>query len=167
MTDNLYSDTEEVELKPCPHCGSEAKSKGMNCRVGFRVICRRCGANIRKLDPRKDVVAAWNRRTPEPGASVVRWIRYDGTPRTLPDEAELVLVYRLLTNNLRYRYTMCFIASYMFARNKGAVWLVNDKFSLIECCGLEKIHIGDIWAYLPVLPKFMDNLKRGQHGNQQ
>lgn len=59
------------ELKPCPFCGGEAHIDGTSWRptdgaeVAW-VTCKRCDAYGPTL-PLKEAIAAWNRRTPEPG----------------------------------------------------------------------------------------------------
>lgn len=63
------------ELKPCPFCGGEAETEGQRNYMGndFRsiVICRKCGAQIRRDGTvsvadlvYKQAIEAWNTRKP-------------------------------------------------------------------------------------------------------
>lgn len=62
-----------TELRPCPFCGGEAKIADVVERIGGRsngtrwkyVYCRQCLAQGAQYDweDRKDMIAAWNRRT--------------------------------------------------------------------------------------------------------
>ena len=63
----------EIELKPCPFCGSKAV---IHIENGIRVICTECGATSKCLvdgysqgrptgGALKAVVEAWNRRAGE------------------------------------------------------------------------------------------------------
>lgn len=59
------------DLLSCPFCGGEAHIDGTSWRptdgaeVAW-VTCKRCDAYGPTL-PLKEAIAAWNRRTPEPG----------------------------------------------------------------------------------------------------
>ncbi len=81
--------------------------------------------NDKKMERIKE---EWNRRTPEPGTSILRWTRYDGTPETLPEEGKEIIV-------------------------KGEKFL---PFCLweghwIDCTDsfARDFNVGDEWAYLP------------------
>lgn len=60
----------EVELKPCPFCGSKAyldrlfisTSDGMDEINGCEVGCRECGIYFRDLWEYDDIVKRWNKR---------------------------------------------------------------------------------------------------------
>lgn len=73
------------ELKPCPFCGDNESHIVMWVDWGYRVVClpppppefsedddpgwtqNGCGAYGARFAREKDAIAAWNRRTPEPG----------------------------------------------------------------------------------------------------
>ncbi|MCD8349588.1 MAG: hypothetical protein LUC93_03155 [Planctomycetaceae bacterium] len=109
-------------LSTCPVCGKPLRlqvcDKSGNIRkpeyednpgysgLGFQLIheakdsmeCPIATHNGKSLgtfifDSRDDAIEAWNRRTPEPGTSVVRWVRYDGTEKSKPPSSTRVLVY--------------------------------------------------------------------------
>ena len=69
----------EIELKPCPFCGGEAALRNFE-RVSWYVVCKNCDARIDSDASRDEAIDMWTRRASEPGTSVVRWTRYDGTP---------------------------------------------------------------------------------------
>lgn len=125
------------ELMPCPLCGGMAAV----CATGYRkyIGCLECGCKGPDQISAFEAIAAWNRRTPEPGTSVVRWVRYDGEVNTLPDRGKWILVFQkgdiapipgeLAENPLNYyRY---------FQR-------CDEQDTDIE--------VGDLWAYLPTPP---------------
>ena len=56
-------------LKPCPFCGGEAKSKSSVDVFGhegfFSVLCRKCYARTGYYETEAEVIEAWNRRANE------------------------------------------------------------------------------------------------------
>jgi Lar family restriction alleviation protein len=119
------------ELKKCPFCGGEAAMRHLE-NVSFYVVCTKCNAGIETYSDKDAAIAAWNRRAPEPGTSVIRWTRYDGTAETLPEECEPVLV-----------------------RIRGRVHVQKREEDVWERMGQE-IRCGDLWAYLPEPPEGME-----------
>ena len=96
-----FGDVTEMVLKPCPFCGGEAFSTNVydfEVRLNrntsafsspdlHRISCPRCRCASVTACGEGDAEYAkryaevlWNRRTPEPGTSVITWHRYDGTP---------------------------------------------------------------------------------------
>lgn len=51
----------EIELKPCPFCGGEARTYDGNIDT-FGVVCKKCGAKVYGYETRKKADNAWNRR---------------------------------------------------------------------------------------------------------
>jgi hypothetical protein len=128
---------EEMKLNPCPFCGREAKHETSDNSgyIAFRIVCTEsyCAASEttwygRKDDAIKKWNSRWNRRTPEPGTSVIRWTRYDGDPDNIPDK--MVLFYphdgRIMCRSIEY---------------------INPNDVFWES--------GDIWACLPEPPEGM------------
>lgn len=115
----------ETVLKLCPFCGGEGRL--VECIDAIMVQCCDCLASS-CADDKESAISAWNRRAPEPGTSVVRWVRYDGTPETLPDHYEWILFTK-----------------------------VNKRKFVPEVCKSEfaDLNMGDIWAYLPEPPEGM------------
>ncbi len=52
----------ELELKPCPFCGSEAKVIGSDKYSDYLTKCLKCGASSEYFDTREKAAEAWNRR---------------------------------------------------------------------------------------------------------
>jgi Lar family restriction alleviation protein len=55
---------DEVELKPCPFCGSEQVTTAPDHEFGgttWDVICKACGARV-SSDLEEQAIAAWNTR---------------------------------------------------------------------------------------------------------
>ncbi len=75
FSENKSETIEEVaELKPCPFCGGKAEISPDGV-----IGCCHCRGIL------DGTVEEWNRRTPEPGTSVIHWTRYNGTTGTLPE----------------------------------------------------------------------------------
>ena len=55
------------EMKPCAHCGGKAERWTVQ-RTKW-VECRECGMRTGSYDDEVEAIAAWNRRTPAPGAA--------------------------------------------------------------------------------------------------
>lgn len=57
------------ELKPCPFCGGEAKTKSSVDVFGhegfFSVLCRKCYVRTGCYETEAEVIEAWNRRADE------------------------------------------------------------------------------------------------------
>ena len=128
---------EEVTLKPCPFCGKRAKMRRDNYEVRYRATCEDydCFAGGIWYYKELDAIDAWNRRTPEPGTSVVRWVRYDGTTETLPEIVDRCSHYVLLNDGIDR------LGVWM----KRIIWVQADR----------QPSIGDVWAYLPEPPEGM------------
>jgi len=62
----------DVELKPCPFCGSEAWIDERGC---FIVYCLGCGTGSNAFDTEAQAIAAWNRRAAVDAAEarIVAW----------------------------------------------------------------------------------------------
>lgn len=61
----------EIELKPCPFCGGEArKYKGALDLYG--IVCKKCGAKIYGRANKASATRAWNRRTDNEQREAVR-----------------------------------------------------------------------------------------------
>lgn len=59
---------DEINIKPCPFCGGEAKLVDYGISGKYKVVqCLECGARTRLFDPEifrgGNAVEAWNRRT--------------------------------------------------------------------------------------------------------
>ncbi len=123
---------EEMKLKSCPFCGGNdvISHKGSRQRM-----CMKCGAEGPEAKSRNDSDGLWNRRTPEPGTSIIHWNRYDGTTETLPGAVRRCLVVHPASS----RVNVLFISPI-----DRATW-VNTEDSVFK----KKIQIGDQWAYLP------------------
>ncbi len=124
-------------MKPCPSCGNNNKSimiYGYNHaglgRTNHWFKCGKCGFTTRDQDSKELAAIAWNRLTPEPATSVIRWNRYNGNPKTLPEEVALVLLYR---GPFRY-------LTFGAWREGSFIWDAPTK---------KNVEIGDLWAYLP------------------
>ena len=55
----------EVELKPCPYCGSQhiyGEEVGKGIRT-YRVECWCCGASVESVNSAEKVIEWWNTRT--------------------------------------------------------------------------------------------------------
>lgn len=140
-------DATEMVLKPCPFCGGEAyldDSTDNSNLLPFgtflgsgptvRIMCldHKCighEPHMLFVSDKTEAIAAWNRRTPEPGTSVVRWVRYDGTPETMPDEDRAVMVS---------------------SWDGFGISVVDNPVEAEEI-----ICTGDLWAYLPEPPEGM------------
>ena len=107
---------DRLMLKRCPFCGGEAVLIENDGVDGYASIhCYECVISTggrygrTKSKARKYAISVWNRRTPEPGTSVIRWQRYDGTPETLPDAGKDCIVFRRMpaTSRARRRTSIC------------------------------------------------------------
>ena len=121
----------EIELKPCPFCGGEAALRNFE-RVSWYVVCKNCDARIDSDASRDEAIDMWTRRASEPGTSVVRWTRYDGTPETLPDAHRMILL----------SYGGRFDDFYVYQTISGGMLPFGNTFEN-----------GDLWAYLPEPPE--------------
>ena len=52
----------QIELKPCPFCGGEAK-RYESSFFGHRIACTKCGAKTEYWASKGAATKAWNRRT--------------------------------------------------------------------------------------------------------
>lgn len=56
--------TKEIKLKPCPHCGGEAKLTDLTQAPKAWVECKECGARTRFFSNSNEAaVFDWNRRS--------------------------------------------------------------------------------------------------------
>ena len=125
----------EVKLKLCPFCRGEGSIYGIGAD-GHTVKCRECLASIGCYHHSpKEAVAAWNRRAPEPGTSVVRWVRYDGRPETLPE---------IIGSRSR-------AVVFMGKQDMLVVWMKKIQWFSAD----REPKVGDLWAYLPEPPEGM------------
>ena len=89
MPNHIGEANEMVDPIPCPFCGEP-----LQILAGpSHSTCNNCGA-CGPYEGHNPCHSGWNRRTPEPGTSVVRWVRYDGRPETLPKEGKPVRLAR-------------------------------------------------------------------------
>lgn len=86
-----------------------------------------------------EAVAAWNRRTPDPGTSVVRWVKYDGTPETLPERNHCQVLF------FRKGETQ---GTYFYHKFGEHIELLSYGEQIIP-------KKGDLWAYFPEPPEGM------------
>ena len=102
-----------------------------------------CGAEGPEAKSRQGADALWNRRTPEPGTSVIRWTRYDGTPETLPnDNPNMPISGDVLFIRQDKGFTKIPLSGELYFNDEGnPCW--KDGMTYWE---LEK---GDLWAYIP------------------
>ncbi len=119
----------EIPLLQCPFCGS---NDIVSRRGNQQRMCMGCGAEGPEAMSRQGADALWNRRAPEPGTSVIRWTRYDGTPETLPDAGKDCIVFR---DGDRYYAHFDFVKWKTQGRKS---WIDNDQPK-----------VGDEWAYTP------------------
>ena len=117
----------EIPLIQCPFCGS---NDIVSQRGNQQRMCMGCGAEGPEAKSRQGADALWNRRTPEPGTSVLRWTRYDGTPETLPESGREILCY---DGNGRY------LGNYIRGEE------------MFLCVNIDRV----FWAYLPKPPEGM------------
>ena len=120
----------EIPLLQCPFCGS---NDIVSRRGNQQRMCMGCGAEGPEAKSRQGADVLWNHRTPEPGTSVIRWTRCDGTPETLPNEDVYVFVRK---------GSGSFPAMRIYTNFKEFIWKMYDGWIDIE--------IGDLWAYLPI-----------------
>jgi Lar family restriction alleviation protein len=67
MTDRNNLTNDEVSLKPCPFCGAPASFTPETERRYATVMCSECPCDMELAGiPEREVIAAWNRRSPEP-----------------------------------------------------------------------------------------------------
>lgn len=61
------------ELLPCPFCGGQPRLDKSRITEGFSVHCPNCDAcgGWQEGNAEAEVIAAWNRRTPDGGAEWV------------------------------------------------------------------------------------------------
>lgn len=136
------------ELKPCPFCGGEAIEVEYEADNSRHIRCGVCHSETTAMHISRpeEAVTTWNRRTPEPGTSVIRWTRYDGTQETLPKAGKIVFIIPIGMSMLPVTTIY-----------NGAEWEINmttphDK----KPCYMTKMPAkGDIWAYLPNPPEGM------------
>lgn len=160
-----FPDSKKMVLKPCPFCkqsirlqlcDSAGNFRGPEYadnpwgRLGFQLIhevkdgecpiATHDGESLGSFiyDTREQAAEAWNRRASEPGTSVVRWVKYDGTPETLPERMRNCLFVRPFCHGMMIRF--------LATGNRG--WVCADG-----CHGDFDKKIGDLWAYLPELPE--------------
>lgn len=123
-----------AELLPCAHCGK----KGSTMRHSpFQRRCLLCGAEGPEARTPEEADCLWNRRTPEPGTSVARWVTIDmDDPTTYPAMCTHVLV------------AVDGGAEYMFysVRPDRREWIneFGERFM---------VDSGDRWACLPMPPE--------------
>lgn len=145
--------SEEMILKVCPFCGGEASIAAMSLdsHLEFWVLCAEgCGFYTPHYITEAEAVAAWNRRTPEPGTSVVRWVRYDKTnDDTLPEPGKEVLVLN------RYDGQTMTIASLGVTQRDDPTYGDELGFLDAERQFVSELRDGDLWAYLPEPPEGM------------
>ncbi|MCD8139307.1 MAG: Lar family restriction alleviation protein [Planctomycetaceae bacterium] len=80
------------ELKSCPFCGGKAGIEAYSFGQ-YSVQCHACREETGRYSGMEVAIAAWNRRTPEPGTSVVRWVENDGTYETLSERYRKIIAY--------------------------------------------------------------------------
>ena len=123
------------ELKPCPFCGAT----GLELFHAYRFMkCEKCGAEGPVENAEHNAIEIWNDRTPETMTSVIRWVRYDGTPETLPENYKTLLLCPVHGGGV--------FPAYRWEYESHEFWQVLASES-------RRIEIGDLWAYLPEPPE--------------
>ena len=56
--------TKEIELKPCPFCGGEARLNDWGGEGFWEVVCHECKNRTRPTTSKATVIKAWNTRAP-------------------------------------------------------------------------------------------------------
>ena len=123
----------EIPLIQCPFCGS---NDIVSQRGNQQRMCMGCGAEGPEAKSRQGADALWNRRTPEPGTSVLHWTRYDGTKETLPDRASRVL---LSTDRDKLYADEAF---FMIFSDGSVAWQPGNGKDI-------KPVVGDLWTHWP------------------
>ena len=101
---------------------------GKNCTVNKCFYAKSHAIISRARGETEDIT--WNRRTPEPMTSVIRWVRYDGSDSAaaaLHGEDRTIVIY---------------------SRDGYGLFVVDDAVKAEEI-----INVGDLWAYLPEPPE--------------
>jgi len=57
-----------IELKPCPFCGGEAKIQGITV---VWIKCKQCGTSTCGFKEEKRAIDLWNSRKPRSGRTVI------------------------------------------------------------------------------------------------
>ena len=131
--------------RPCPFCGDDLIfwNHGFN---QYSFSCQSCGMQSGRYEGKEAVMVAVNRRIPEPMTSVIRWVRYDGTPETLPEMGWYCLYVSVFWDDNKNPMQGS-MHRYRSAKTDGINWS-SQYFS-------EDIPViaGDMWAYLPHLPE--------------
>lgn len=84
-----------VELKPCPFCGSTAIKDDVYQRDGRMVVCRECHASVGEFNPDANAKAIkkWNRRYHP--AAPGEWVKWDGGDfQPVPGEMLVMVMLR-------------------------------------------------------------------------
>jgi hypothetical protein len=135
--------SEKIEPKYCPFCKAvghevfpDTIMPDVPDGVRYHVGCWNCGARGSAALTEREAIEKWNHREIEPGTSVIRWTRYDGTPETLPEDRNDRIV-RIMRVAERFRHNGQMI----------------PNVDLVRPILLESMKIGEWWAYLPEPPE--------------
>lgn len=154
-----------MKLLSCPMCGEKAEV-GEYYGESL-VFCTGCGVQTRSTRKRDAIAAwnrrapieindmdsavaylaglkegkklgeESNLHTPEPGTGVVRWVRFDGTPETLPWKHMNVIMVREKDTALVHLNAF------------GNKWFSTSAGVFVD------VEIGDVWSYCPE-PTFIE-----------
>ena len=128
----------KIELRNCPHCGGNQIE--ITSFFPHQVCCRGCGARGglgHTGRNRDEAIAAWNRRTPEKGTSVVRWTKID---------LEDVSTYPAWHSDVLLSYEDKVMPVFFTVKQEEYCWVRTDNVPL-------PFDDGDFWAYLPEPPE--------------
>jgi Lar family restriction alleviation protein len=145
MPGDHIGEVNNMVLKPCPFCGGEADLyyDKQDPDFPFTVRCGDCDVERCMIyEDKEEAIAAWNRRTPDPMTNVITWTRYDGTPETLPEIGEFVLL------NTKDKGV---IGVWWSDRDDGIDFWLHPT-GCREAAAIE-VALGDLWVYLPQPPK--------------
>lgn len=153
-------------------CGEDCRHKAMCAEVRQRVHMILSTYYVSSARcPYLDQLATWNRRTPapesgedrgkpaasgvesrpctEPMTSIVQWVRYDGTPETLPEIHKPVLLYR---KDGRFGIDSPYDDAPYFDYIITHLTPLHKTQLAWDGMTMDAVEIGDHWSY-PTLPE--------------
>lgn len=146
MPDHIGEANKMMGPPRCPFCGGQFRNiisrfydSPDDVPEYLAAECIGCGAVSPYAATEEKVWEECVHRTPEPGTSVVRWVKYDGTPETLPERNHCqVLFFRKGETQGMYFY-------HKFGEH---IELLSYGEQIIP-------KKGDLWAYFPEPPEGM------------